>query len=407
MTNDFLALLIIVFLAAACPLVAHAIPRRVVPEAVLLLIAGAVIGPNALGIVQETEIIRFLAQLGLAFQFLLAGYEIDPKLLSGKKGRKGLYTWLVTFALALFVTFVFIGDNNEVNDNRIALLSLAIAMTSTAFGTVVSILKERKLEGTPIGDSTLSYGVWGQLGPVVAIALLLTSRAAWKTVVALIGLIALCLIVGKLAKWVSQGDTKVMRAIYARRASSSQMNFRLTLLLLVGFIALASLLGLNIMLGAFAAGFIMSYVLPEGHRKIETKLSGIGYGFFIPLFFVASGMKIDLAAVASHPLMLVICLIALIVVRMGPVFVAQSVGTWHRVARIRDRAAVAAYCTTALSIIVAVTTIAVDAGALGQQSASIMVAAAAVSVLAMPLLAQLLHGNAEREAKSVSSTPCS
>ena len=390
MAGDYIALLVILAAAVLCPLAAHVIPRKVVPEAVLLLLAGAIIGPNMLGLVQDNEVIRFFSQLGLGFQFLLAGYEIDPARLRGGKGRKGLATWAVTFAFALLVTH-FIVDI-DIDDNQLAFLAVAIAMTSTAFGTVTSILKERKLEGTQLADATLTYGVWGQLGPVVAIALLLSSRQPWQTAIVLVALVAISFLIGFTAKRVRKSKTKLRSAIKAKGRASTQMFVRMILLLLVALVAFAANFGLNIMLGAFAAGFIMRHVLPKGHKRTETKLHGIGYGFFIPIFFVESGTKIDLVAIGLNPVLLVTCVVALVLVRAVPVFLAQSIGRNHRLKRLRDRAAVSAYCTTALSIIVAVTSIAVEAGALGQDTASVMVAAAAVSVLVMPLAAQLLHG---------------
>ena len=389
MAQDYISLLAIVAAAVLCPLVAHVIPRKIVPETVLLLVAGAVLGPNLLGVVQETDIIHFFSQLGLAFQFLLAGYEIDPARLHGAKGRKGLATWFATFGLALLVSWFMM----DAQSNQLAFLAVAIAMTSTAFGTVTSILKDRKLEGTAIADSTLTYGVWGQLGPVVAIALLLSSRQAWQTVLLLVALVAISLSIALVAKRVRKGKTPLKRAIKAKGRASTQMFVRMAILLLVALVAFSASFGLNIMLGAFAAGFIMRYILPKGHKRTETKLHGIGYGFFIPIFFVESGTRIDLAAIGLNPAMLVACVAALVLVRAVPVFIAQSLGRCRRLARLRDRAAVSAYCATALSVIVAVTAIAVDAGALGQDTASVMVAAAAVSVLVMPLVAQLLHGS--------------
>ncbi len=256
MTTDYLSLLTIVAAATLCPIIAQLIPRKVIPEAVLLLLAGAVFGPHMLGAIQDDQTIQFMAKLGLAFQFLIAGYEIDPKLLTGRRGAKGFSTWAVTFALALGASALLF----DPGENFMAFAAVAIAMTSTALGTLIGIMKERDLEGTGLGDGILSYGVWGQLCPVIAIALLLSTRRAYQT---------------------------------------------------------------------------------------------------------------------------------LVVVRALPVFVAQSLGKGPKLT-VRNRAAVAAYVTTALSIIVVVSSTAVEAGALTQAGASLMISGAAISVFLMPLLAQVL-----------------
>lgn len=176
MKTEFISLFIILLISAVAPIVAKLIPKRMLPETVLLLIAGAVLGPHMLGFIQVSEAINMLSELGMAFLFLLAGYEIDPKVLSGEQGKRGLKTWIVTAVLAGIV-MLYIGYLYYWNLNRIEMLTLAITLTTTAIGTLIPILKERNLNDTPVGNAVLSYGTWGELCPVIAMALLLSSRA--------------------------------------------------------------------------------------------------------------------------------------------------------------------------------------------------------------------------------------
>lgn len=169
--------------------------------------------------------------------------------------------------------------------------------------------------------------------------------------------------------------------------SGSQTLVRATVCLLVCLVAISSIFRLDIILGAFAAGFVLRYVVPEGNRSLEQKLEAIGYGFLIPLFFVVSGAGIDLSAIAEKPVLLVLFIVTLMAVRFVPILVALRFGRETRDLHWSERVTVAFYCTTALPLIVAVTNIAVSAGAMSQSTASVMVASGAITVFLMPLLA--------------------
>ena len=167
MDTDFISLAIISIVAAIVPLIANRIPNKLVPETVLLLIAGAVLGPYALNVVNTTDAVSLLSELGMAFLFLLAGYEIDPRNLTGRQGRSSVITWLVSFAIATIIVMVF----TSAETGSIGATAAAIALTTTAIGTLMPILAERGLLGTRIGDLVLSYGTYGEIMPILAISL--------------------------------------------------------------------------------------------------------------------------------------------------------------------------------------------------------------------------------------------
>lgn len=123
---------------------------------------------------------------------------------------------------------------------------------------------------------------------------------------------------------------------------------RVTVLLLVGLVTLSAVFDLDIVLGAFAAGFVLRYVIPEGNDSLEKKLDGLAYGFLIPVFFVVSGAKINLMAVFAQPLLLVGFIVMLLLIRAVPVFVALSTGKDTHDLSSHNRLTVALYCTTAL-----------------------------------------------------------
>lgn len=148
---------------------------------------------------------------------------------------------------------------------------------------------------------------------------------------------------------------------------------------------------LDVILGAFAAGFILRRLMPEGDERLEIKLDGIAFGFLIPIFFITSGMAIDVSAVAASPgILIAFFLILIVVVRGVPVFFVTKFEKVEPPFTTRESAQVALYGATGLPMIVAVTGAAVDAHQMSSDNASILVAAGAITVLLLPMIATLL-----------------
>ena len=383
---DFISLAVIALVAALAPIIVRFIPGKVVPETVVLIFAGAVLGPHMLGVIAVDEVTSFLSELGLAFLFLLAGYEIDPRSLTGAQGKAGLAAWAVSFAIGLAIMLAAVRFAGIQTMDAVA---VAIALTTTAIGTLMPILKERGLMGAPVGESVLAFGTWGELAPIVAIALLLGTRAAWQSTLVLLAFLLVAVSIAVFGKRVRKGAGRIYSYLAEGAETLSQTTVRCVVLLLVTLLALAEVAQLDIVLGAFAAGFILRYIMPEATESFEHKIEGIAYGFFIPLFFIVSGCKIDFGAVASYPLMMVGFIALLMLVRGVPILAALAICKETKTMGRAARVSVSLYCVTALPLIVAVTSVTVKAGVMSEEIASVLVAAGAVTVLVMPLFAML------------------
>ena len=358
MTQELVSLTIIMAVAAVSPIVAQLIPGRFIPQTVLLLVTGAALGPYGLGVIEVNDAVKLLSELGMAFLFLLAGYEIDPKRLAGHQGKVGLVTWIITLGLAgLVVTLLPFFAKQGING-----IATVIALTTTALGTLMPILKERNLEGTPIGDAIISYGTWGELGPILAMAILLSTRTGWQTMLVLGAFLTICLLCAMLPTKALKTGHRLYRFLTENANTSSQTLMRLTTFLLIFLVTISALFELDAVLGAFAAGFILRYIIPDGSKSLEMKLEGVGYGFLIPVFFVVSGAAINVRAVAGRPALLVAFIVMLMLIRAVPVYVALSLDKRENPLSSHHRVTVALYCTTALPIIVAVTSLAVKVG---------------------------------------------
>ena len=166
------SLLLVMTIAALAPIISRLVPGRP-PQVLFLILGGVLIGPHALG-VAETADIELLAGLGLGFLFLLAGHELDPQLLREKAGRQALVAWSISAALAVLI----VGGLAALGFVQ-AFLPVCIALTTTALGTLLPILREQKMLGGSFGRFIFAAGAVGELLPILAISLLLGAYKTW------------------------------------------------------------------------------------------------------------------------------------------------------------------------------------------------------------------------------------
>lgn len=389
--SSFVSLLWIVACAVVAPLLAGLVPRRLVPEVVILLVAGVLIGPFGLGLAVTDDAIDLLRELGLGMLFLLAGYEIELSELTGRSGRRALTTWAICLGTALALVFL-VGLTGALH----AEVALAIALCSTALGTLLPILKDSGMLASAVGKSVLNHGAYGELGPVIAMAVLLGTNGPAEALVAVMMFALIAAAITLPWRRIRRETSKMSSLIHAGSETTAQTTVRLTVLLLVALCVLAEVFDLDVVLGAFAAGFILRRALPTGDAQLEHKLNGLAFGLLIPVFFVTSGMAINPAAVAAHPMTLITFVLMIALVRGLPVFISSKLErdptTRQRRFDSRDSARIGLFAATGLPIIVAVTSTAVSAGQMSPENASILVAGGAVTVLTMPLAATLLGG---------------
>ncbi|SOD97653.1 cation:proton antiporter [Blastococcus haudaquaticus] len=369
---DTLAAVAAVALIAA--VLAGLLPRLPVPQVVLLLAGGILIGPDVLALGTPADV-RVLADVGLGFVFLLAGYEIDLRLFREDAGRRALLAWAVSFGLAAGVVGL-LGAAGVVE----SFLPIALGLTTTALGTLLPVLREAGLLRGRLGRYLLATGGVGELLPVLVIAVFLGSQGRASAVVALGGVAVLALALGLLRHGVREGS-RLADVVRAGQNETAQITLRGTILLLLALVAVTDRFHLDAVLGAFLAGLVLRHWVGTAAPLLESKLDAVGYGFFVPLFFVYSGMSLDLHAIGEAPLAVVMFLLLLLAVRGGPVLlVHRGALAW------RERCQCALVSATALPVLVALTEIAVRSGTLTSEDAAALVGAGAVTVLVLPAL---------------------
>ncbi|WP_344465341.1 cation:proton antiporter [Kitasatospora kazusensis] len=382
------SLVLIPACALAAPLLADRLDRWLaVPTVVFEIVLGVLVGPDVLGWANVGDLLNTLSQFGLAMLMFLAGYELDFVRLRGGPIRRAGASWLVTLTVAL-------GAGALADRSALDGTFAGLALTTTALGTILPVLRDAGDLPTPFGAMAMATGAVGEFGPIIAVALLLSGNAPARSAVILAAFAVLAGVALAYARrprpaWMSRLIGRTLR-------TSGQFAVRTVMLVLAAMVATAIWLDLDMLLGAFTAGIISGLLLadvPEAAEEvIEAKLEGIGFGFLVPVFFVVSGMNFDLKALLDDPgtlLLLPAFLLLFLLLRGLPAALLAPAALGRR-----DRVALGLYAATALPLVVVITTIEVEAGHLHSSTAAALVGAGMLSVLLFPLLAQRLRGGA-------------
>ncbi len=382
---SFSGLLLVVAAGFAAPFVLGFFPRVRMPAVVLEIVLGIAIGPAGLGWVQIDDTITVLATIGLVFLLFLAGLEIDFGRLRGTLLRIAGGSWVLSFALA-----VAVGLGLKAGDFAQTPLLVAVILSATSLGVIIPVLKDAGEIDSEFGQLVVAAGSIADFGGIILLSILFTGQGSTGSTLVLIGSL---LVLGVVVFAVVRGAERSMRIsadLVRLQDTTAQIRVRGAVVLLIAFAAAAEQLGLEVILGAFAAGAVLTLVDRDEvmtHPLFRRKLEAIGFGVFIPVFFVTSGLRFDLNALlddASNLAMVPVFLAALGVVRGLPALLYRSlVGA-------RRTAVAALFQATSLPFIVAATAIGRSLDLIGAAESAELIAAGLLSVLLFPLAGSLL-----------------
>ena len=378
---SFSGLLIVVAVAFAAPFVLGLFPRFKLPSVVLEIVAGIVIGPSVLGWVHIDDAIEVMSLLGLAFLLFLAGLEIDFPRLKGRILKLSLLGFAASLAIAL-ATAQGLKAAGLVD----APLLVAIILCATSLGVLIPVLKDAGEISSTFGQLIVAAGTIADFGAVILLSVFFSGEGGVGSTLLLIGSLVVLAAVVLLSARAAERSRSIRADLLRLQDTTAQIRIRGAVVLLVGFAAVAHELGLETILGAFIAGAILSLLDRDEqmtHPEFRRKLEAIGFGVFIPVFFIASGVRFDLGALTSSSsslAMVPIFLAALIAVRGLPALLYRSL--------ISDRQVVAAGLlqATSLPFIVAGTAIGQELGLLGAAEGAALIGAGLLSVLVFPLV---------------------
>jgi len=377
---EFDSLLVVVAIAFAAPFLLGLFPAIRLPSPVLEIVAGIVVGPSVLAIAHVDQTVAVMSTIGLAFLLFLAGLEIEFEKLRGRVLR----LTLVGFALSLTIGVAAAFALKAAGVIETPLL-VAIILSATSLGVIIPLLKDAGEIMSTFGQLVVAAGSVADFGAIILLSAFFSGEGSTGSTLLLIG--SLFGVAGAVFLSVrgAERSSTVMRDLQRLQDTTAQIRVRGAVVLLIGFAALARQFGLEAILGAFAAGAVLTLVDQDKqmtHPLFRTKLESIGYGFFVPVFFVATGLKFDLNALLDHPSNLVkvpIFLAALLLVRGLPAI------TYRSVIGARRSVVAGVLQATSLPFIVAATTIGVEMDLMGSAEQSALIAAGLLSVLVFPI----------------------
>jgi Kef-type K+ transport system membrane component KefB len=389
MTPSFDNLLLVMAVAFVAPLVLGLLPRLQLPSVVLEIVAGIVIGPSVLGWAEVDRSVQVVALVGLAFVLFLAGLEIEFEKLRGPVLRVTAAGFALSFVLALAVSLAL--SASGLVDTP---LLVAIILCATSLGVLVPVLKDAGEIASTFGQLIIAAASIADFGAIILLSLFFSGEGGTGSTLLLLGsLFALAAVVFAVIRGAERSG-RIRADLLRLQDTTAQIRVRAALLLFVGFAAVAEALGLEVILGAFIAGAIVSLADRDQamtHPDFRRKLEAMGFGFFIPVFFVTTGVRFDLDALvadASNLVMLPIFLAALVVVRGLPALL------YRRAVDGRRTAVAGLLQATSLPFIVAATTIGMELDLIGGAESAALIGAGLLSVLIFPVsgLALLRRG---------------
>jgi Kef-type K+ transport system membrane component KefB len=383
--SPFENLVVIVAVAFAAPFLLGLFPRLRLPSVVVEIVAGIVIGPSLLGLVVIDAPVETLALIGLGFVLFLAGLEIELDTLRGPLLRLSAAGFALSFAIAVAVALALSAGGLVETP-----LLVAIILCGTSLGVLIPVLKDAGEIHSTFGQLIVAAASIADFGAIILLTLLFSGEAGAGSAALLLGaLVALAVVVAAVVRG-AERSKRISAELVRLQDTTAQIRIRAAFLLFVGFAAVAEGLGLEVILGTFIAGMLISVVDRDKamtHPEFRRKLEAAGFGFFIPIFFVASGVRFDLDALtasASDVLMVPVFLAALLASRALPaVLYRRTIGG--------RRAAIAGLMqATSLPFIVAATAIGAELGLIGAAESAALIGAGLLSVLLFPLAGLVL-----------------
>jgi Kef-type K+ transport system membrane component KefB len=345
---------------------------------------GIVVGPQLLDLAGTDSFIEALATFGLAFLFFLAGMEIEFERIRGAPIVRGVAGWLLSVVLGTIVALLL-----HVTGVIHATVLVALALTTTALGTLMPILRDSGILDQRFGAFVVGAGAAGEFCPVVIVSIILAADAGdpWRST--LLFVFAAVVVVAALIA-LRAAPPRVVRLVNTTMETSGQLAIRLSLLLIVALAVLASEFGLDVILGAFGAGILVGMLVRgSDSREFAAKLDALGFGFLIPVFFIATGMDFDVDALLDDPGAMVLVpgfALLFLLTRGLPVLLL-----YRRDLDRAERLPLALFSAAALPLLVAITQIGLDTHTMRTEVAVSLVGAGMLSVLVYPLLAMTVR----------------
>jgi Kef-type K+ transport system membrane component KefB len=369
--------------AVAAPLLARVPLGFKVPVVVLEVVLGIVIGPYVLGLAQFEGFLPPMFNIGMAATLFMAGMELEFGTIKGRPLSLALRGWGVSLLLGIAAVGLL-----HVIPQVHSPLMVTLALCTTGLGVLIPVFRDGGRLETPFGRLMMAAGTLGEVGPIVAMSLLLSRQySTWQEVgflMAFLGIVALAIAVGVGAK-----PPRLLAFLGREMQTSTQLPVRISLLMLFALFVLAEEFGFESIFGAFAAGLVVGQATRgEGGKALRDKLDAVSFGWFYPFFFVGTGVKFDVAALSRDLITAILVpafVLLFLVIRGTPVLLYRN-----DITRAQRLPFALASAIPSLSLIVVISEVGVRAKSMSSDVAAALVGAALLAVLLFPTVAGVL-----------------
>lgn len=388
---SFLSLLLITGLAAFVPLLASRLRKLRLPIVVGEILAGMIVGKSGLDLIEPSPALEFLTIFGFTYLMFISGLEVDfGVILTGSNNKPGnqrlsnpIALGVAVFGFTIVIAFLA-AEGMVLLDLVQEPFIIALILSTTSLGIVVPVLKERGLMSTPYGQSLLMTALVADFGTLVLITIdvvILSRGLTFEVLLVLLLLVIFAMAVqaGKLAAKIPG----LPRLFEELSHATAQIKVRGAVALMVAFIVLSEWLGTEVILGAFLAGAVISLLSRRDGSQLHLKMDAIGFGFFIPIFFIMVGVQFDLPALLDSPqglLLVPLLLVIAYIIKFAAALLYRLNFSW------RETWAAGGLMSARLSLIIAAAAIALDLSIIDEAFNASIILVAIVTCTVSPLI---------------------
>lgn len=387
--EDLPALLMLLGVSVIGPVVAV---RLKLPTPVILMLAGIVLGPAGIGVLRDLPTVAFLSEFGFLLLMFMAGMEIDFDGLRAE-GLRALATPLLLVA-GVFAGAVGIGALAHFGVVEI------LAISAMSVGMPIAVLKETRHDATALGKHVLLTASIGEFAAILAVTGLevaTTPGTKWTVAVEVMKVTSLFVGSALLIRWARAlvwWYPEPFRRLIAHR-DVAEMGVRVGLVVMLAFVAIAAVAGVEPILGAFIGGALIGFVLRQKHA-LEDKIAALGNGLFIPVFFVVVGMRFEASSLDRHAIQAAV----LMALFLGATRLLPSLLFAPKGMSLRRRVAAGSLLSAPLTLVVAIGTIGGDLGLLSKPKQATLVLVAMLVSVVFPTVFRVAAGPAEEPARA-------
>lgn len=380
--SAIISLFLVVIITFIIPVLLKYFNLSAVPIVVTEIAVGLVIGKSGFNLITEDSWLKILSQLGFIFLMFLSGLEIDFDVLflrpSGKKRKYNP----VFVSFLIFILILCAAAGLSLLLVKIGLVKhwylMFLIISTVSLGVVLPVLKEKKLIETELGQVVLLVTALADVTSMLLLTVLVMIQSpSYQGLFLFLLFFAIFFIVYRFLK-IFMKQTELLKSM---SKGTVQIGTRAIFALILFFVVLSEVMGVESILGAFLAGIIVSLMAPP--KNFVNQLESFGYGFLIPIFFVTVGAEIDLRLLLNSENILFLVPLLFILMYLAKIIPALVLKFWHTW---NEVFAVGVLISSKLSLVIAASTVALAQNLITRSVNDALILVAVFTSLVSPVI---------------------